>query len=403
MKKILLRTIWLVTAVLLTTCNARLYTPIPTAEEPPRAAVLAHLRYLRGELEQGAGPEMQRLFPEGYFFTHVLYGLTWVDLALQEPAHQPTALAEARWALAKLDTPAGYAPFPAHLEPPYGMFYNAWRAYLLTGILLLQPEGERDTAEIGRYRAECAALVQAIADSPTPFLPSYTNQAWPVDTFPALVALRGHAQLLGDAQYEPLIAEWLAAVQTHLDPALGLVPHRTEATTGAMLDGARATSQTLILRWWLELDPETAVAHYATFRQQFVTTRVGIPGVLEFPPTRNGRGDIDSGPLLAGVSLSATTVMWGTARVYGDEALMVPLGQAGEALAWPLGWGGKRWYGFGLLPVGDAFAVWAQVATPWFTAVPTGNYGMIRPWWWRLPYHLAAVALLAVPWLGRKR
>ncbi|MEV5504756.1 hypothetical protein AB0M50_56070, partial [Nonomuraea fuscirosea] len=55
-------------------------TPGGPAGEPP--GVRRQLAFLRGALDAGAAEDAQALFPEGYFFLHVLYGLTWVELGL---------------------------------------------------------------------------------------------------------------------------------------------------------------------------------------------------------------------------------------------------------------------------------------------------------------------------------
>ena len=86
--------------------------------EQSTTEVVAQLRFLRDELRGGAGERMQELFPEGYVFSHVLYGLTWTDVARQAPASKDEALREARWALRRLDSADGRAP----LEPPRGSF-----------------------------------------------------------------------------------------------------------------------------------------------------------------------------------------------------------------------------------------------------------------------------------------
>ncbi|MCI0395893.1 MAG: hypothetical protein L0322_13280, partial [Chloroflexi bacterium] len=117
-RRCLPRFVWLagygLFAVILLICNVRLYAPVPPAGEVA-PEVDDHLRYLRRRLEGGAGSDMQTLFPEGYFFSYALYGLTWVDVGLPAPAGSPErerALAEARWALQHLDGPAGRAVFP---------------------------------------------------------------------------------------------------------------------------------------------------------------------------------------------------------------------------------------------------------------------------------------------------
>src|SRR4051812_5386030 len=75
-------------------CNARLYTPSSVSydEAHIRDDVLPQLRFLRTALDNGAGEEMQRLFPEGYFFTNMLYGLTWAEVGMRQgygtPLHE---------------------------------------------------------------------------------------------------------------------------------------------------------------------------------------------------------------------------------------------------------------------------------------------------------------------------
>lgn len=389
---------------LLGACQMRLYTAVPpTGQVSPE--VLDHLSYLRRTLEEGSAARMQQLFPEGYFFSYVLYGLAWVDVGLQSPAgavRRQQALTEARWALAHLEDPGATVVFSPALNPPYGMFYAGWRNYLLAGILLLQHPGTPDAVELAAFQERSQEIAAAITAAETPFLPSYPAQAWPVDTLPAIVSLRVYNVVVDD-RYEPLIARWLAEAQARLDVETGLMPHRADAVTGQMREGARGSSQTLILRFLADVDPALGQAHYAVFRQQYVVRRFGLPGVLEHPPFRPGQGDIDSGPLLAGVSLSSTAVSLGTARVYGDHALATALWQSGEMGGLPFTWRGQRRYALGLLPVGDAFVVWSKTAVPWLNTSTSVTYAPLLPWWWRWPFHLPALVLAVMTWLFIRR
>ncbi len=382
----------------LISCNFRLYkAPPPAGKLAPE--IPAQLRFYRDQLDQGMGAEMQQLFPEGYFFSYALYGLSWVNVGLHYPEksqQREEALAEARWAKQFLDSPAGKAAFPPNLTPPNGMFYAAWRNYLLAGILLLQPSNELNQAEATAFKGESDTIAQAIAGSSTPFLPSYNGQAWPVDTLPAILSLRVHSRLIDD-QHEPIIAEWLADAQNLLDPSTQLIPHRTHYQTGTMQDGSRATSQTLILRFLAEIEPDLAQRHYAQFRQRYIVTRFGLPGALEFPPPRIGVGDIDSGPLLQGVSLSATAVLLGTAHLFGDDELRAAIWQGGEALGNAVAINGKRRYALGIMPIGDAFVIWSKTTIPWLTQPKSQPYDPIMSWWWRFPFHFASILVGAAP------
>lgn len=410
------RTLYLLGAATLTLAvllpNLRLYLPRATDYGPDRVGgdVVPQLRFVGAALRDGAGARMQEFFPEGCFFSHALYGLAWVEVGLRQPAATPSraeALREARWALARLDSPAGRSAFAPALAPPYGVFYAGWSGWLRGGVLLLQDAADRDPAEVARFAADCAALAAAFDRGPTPFLTAYPGQAWPVDSVVAVAALRLHDALL-PARFAPTIARWLAAARERLDPATGLLPHRVEPGTGRPLEGARGSSQSIIARFLVEIDPDWGREQYALFRRQFVTTLGGIPGVREYPTGVTGRGDVDSGPLLFGLSASATTVALGAALVHGDRALADPLLHTGEAAGLPLSWRGTKRYAFGQLPVGDAFLVWAKTARPWIAPAAVASLPpVVRPRW-RLPPHGLSLAALAILWLppwllGRRR
>ena len=48
-------------------------------------SVFKQLTHLKSELDQGAGEEMQSIFPEGFIFIYSLYGLSWCELIKNQP------------------------------------------------------------------------------------------------------------------------------------------------------------------------------------------------------------------------------------------------------------------------------------------------------------------------------
>lgn len=89
---------------------ARLIAPATGGVDGRPPGVDRQLSYLRAALDDGAGEDAQAMFPEGWFFAHALYGLARVETGLRQPAEgRDEALREARWALARLESPAGTA------------------------------------------------------------------------------------------------------------------------------------------------------------------------------------------------------------------------------------------------------------------------------------------------------
>lgn len=383
--------------LLLISCNVRLYSS--PAEQNDYEQIDALLNEFQAKLERGVARNMQVLFPEGYYFSYVLYGLSRVNLGLQG-IESERMLAEARAAYQALDSEMGRRPFPAELNPPYGIFYQGWRNYLLAGILLLQETPDPD--ELAHFQTQSQQIANAIAASPHPFLPSYHSQIWPVDTFPAVVSLRAHTRLIDD-RHEPLIEEWLVEIDAYRDPSTDLLPHKINAQSGAMIDGARATSQTLMLRFFAEIDPQRASVDYARFQEQFVVSRAGLPGVREYPTGINRLGDVDSGPLITGVSLSATAVMLGTARVLGDDALGERLWISAETIGIPAPTrNGRHYLASTPFSIGNIFAAWSASSQPWLISAPIQSSSQTPPLW-RLPLHiLSLLTLIALAlWLLR--
>ncbi|EIV92732.1 hypothetical protein [Frankia sp. QA3] len=179
----------------------------------------------------------------------------------------------------------------------------------------------------------------------------------------AVAALR-RADLATGADHSALIARWVDRARARADPGTGLLPHETDPVTGRRVSGARGSSQSLIQRFWPLLDPAGAPTSYRRFRSVFVTRRFGVVGVREYPAGVAGGGDVDSGPLLAGLSMSATAVAIGAARSNGDVAVAVSLTHEADVFGVPVRWWGTRRHLLGAVPIADAFLAWAR-ATPY--------------------------------------
>jgi hypothetical protein len=198
-------------------------------------------------------------------------------------------------------------------------------------------------------------------------------------------------------KYQATVKRWLDDVRERLDPALGMLPHSAVAGTGDVQIGTRGLTAALQGRMLYEVDPDFARQQYRKMREHFAAEHLGIlPGILEYRKGASGSGDVDSGPLVFGFSGSASVVAIAAARLHGDRQLAEPLMVGAHAVGVPTGWGDSRRYGFGLLPVGEAFFVWSKTTRPWVGPPPEA-----RPWepvmipGWRFVWHgLSALVLL---------
>jgi hypothetical protein len=199
------------------------------------------------------------------------------------------------------------------------------------------------------------------------------------------------------------VERWLAGAGSRLDPRTGLLPHRVDPDDGQPLEGARGSSQSVIQRFLIDVDPAFARAQYLRFREQFVVSPLGLgPAVREYPVGLAGPADVDSGPLPLGISLSATVVALGAAQSQGDARLATALASYGELVGLPLDNPWTKRYAFGALPIGDAFLAWSKTARPWTGPAPAGPPPAVA-WWWRLPLLVILAGLAAPGLLGLRR
>ncbi|GAA3954336.1 hypothetical protein [Hymenobacter algoricola] len=373
--------------------NYQLYYAPPT--EPANQEVVRQLRFLRATLHNGAGQRMQELYPEGFVYLNALYALTWLELLPRVPANSRLGLdarAEARWALREIQSPAAQSIFEPDLPLPLGAFYQGWSAYVLGRYLAALPPAERDSADVRQLRRQCTLIATALADGNSPYPASYSGAAWPADGVMALAALAWHDRLQVP-RYQPLIRQWLRAVDAHLDYN-GLIPHQVRVGSGAMLEAARGSSQSQLLNFLFEIDSTYARRHFQRYRPLFLTSRLGLPGIREAALGAPPSEDIDSGPVIWSVGGAASLVGRRTMQRFGDSTTALGLRNSIEAFGLPWHADGGKYYLLGKLPIADAFIAWGNSLNPHRPLTSSAS--------WRTPFQLLS-ALLAIGLLGLLR
>ena len=346
-------------------------------------AVSSQLTWLR-RVNPRAAPEMQRLFPEGEFFQWALSGLAAGRLARDgvDPADNLALLEEA---IAATGASQVVDRFGAGDPLPHGAFYHGWRLLLLVDRAALTG----DPAQRAEVETEARRILTALQADPLPA--SYPGRAWPCDVVVALAAAHLATGLVELAGLPAVTRQWFAAVETHRDPS-GLLVHRRGG------DVARGSSQAIIQAFLPDIDPVRAAREWRVFKEQFVVSELGLVGVREYPRGVADDGDVDSGPLVAGVSASASAVTLAAARRNGDLELAKVLDREADLLGLPLPMGSGAAFALGLMPVGDAFVAWARSA-PLGAALDVPSP---QPWFW-LFWLLALVPGVVALWMCRRR
>lgn len=359
--------------------------------------VYHQLRYLQTKMHTGAASEMQRLFPEGYLFTNALYGLAWADCVapLSAGTHHcdnpilEEADREISWAMAEIESPRGRRIFKENLPLPYGAFYRGWSNYLRARYLAILPEDRRTTAQVDHFRAACDSIAQAFRAADEPYLESYAGGIWPADNVLAIASLAAYDRMLGEQRYAAAITDWVSKVNTRLDPATGLIPH--VVYPGAPPQGARGSSQSLMLCLLPEIDSAFAAAQYRLYEQYFVTSRLNLPAIREYPAGVEGRGDVDSGPVIWGIGGAASVVGQRAAAANGRPDRYVGLRNSVEAFGAAHTVFGRKKYVLGQLPLADAFIAWANAVEQ----APSGGH-YPHPW---LIHGVSLLLAMLLGWL----
>jgi hypothetical protein len=350
----------IVIIILVMNFNFVLINSMKTTQSPE--AAIPQIKHLKTKMHSGTDEAMQRIFPEGYLFMNALYGLSCAEVGSMTSLPDSVRydwLEEGKWALDNIESPKGTEAFQtaSTICPEFGIFYCGWSNYLRAKLFSVQPvNGVVDSATLA---SACTGIAECYSRSATPFLQTYSSASWPADNFPAIASLAIYDRVL-TPRFEELILTWLNSVDTHLDPQTGLIPHSVQSYTGKTDEGTRGCSQALIIRLLFEIDSARACMYYNNFHRQFVTTFLGMPAIREYPKGCAGQGDIDSGPVLFGIGSAATIVGLGTARMAGDTLLANGLSGFIESVGLPVTYQGRKIYGFGLMPIADAFLCWSK-------------------------------------------
>lgn len=381
--------------ILILRINVKLHSENYTSKEIKEDIIL-QLNFLEDQLKyKDLGYKMQQIFPEGFVFVNALYGLAWCELALSNPEDynlKDRALIEAIYAFKCVDSEKARLTFPNYLDPENGIFYEGWRNYLLSKILLVDTSFNDSQTYLLKFKTQSDRIAKALLNSDSPYIESYSGQTWPADTYVAMASLSNYRII--DNKYLDIIDSWIIKVKGKLDNETGLIPHKVDWETAQTIQGARGCSIGLILRMLSEIDMDFANQQFQLADSLFINTTLGLPSMREYPEGKRGLGDIDSGPVIFGVGFSATIVMIGTLAIYRNSDLAERQYKTIHAFGFDKIKKNQKMYLFGKLPMADAFIVWGRA-----TMLNNINKNDPKRTTWRFKFHLFSFFLCTLIWI----
>lgn len=220
----------------------------------------------------------------------------------------------------------------------------AWRACSI-------PAFPADVAR--QHDALIAAYERRLLASPTGLIETYPGEAYPTDTAAVAGAIAVHGRATG-TDHAKVLAHWAAMVKkVQIDPASGFVYQRMDAATGKPHDAPRG-SGTALAAYFAGFADRAVARKLAEGVLRREATVSGFSGIREYADGTSGAGDVDSGPVVLGVSVAATGFALAPARAHGYRAAFERLYRTTDLFGAPESHGGRLRFRSGGA-FGDAF------------------------------------------------
>ncbi|MBK6529736.1 MAG: hypothetical protein IPF99_09070 [Deltaproteobacteria bacterium] len=212
-------------------------------------------------------------------------------------------------------TQAWGAPALDSLDQDRGHAYLGYVALAMGALREVDP-GTRHAALHDRI---VEALARRLEGSPVGVIETYPGEAYPCDLATVVGAIGQHARLTGSDR-RALIARMAAVYRTRwTDPSSGYLVQTVVPETGAWASPPRGSGTALSAYFLSFADASLARELGQAVARSGTRSLAGFGAVAEYPRGTAGQGDIDSGPVVLGVSVSATGFALSSARQLRDR------------------------------------------------------------------------------------
>ena len=180
-----------------------------------------------------------------------------------------------------------------------------------------QQQPENPYAALNQQITE--SLARRVAGSDIGLLQTYPGEVYPVDNCAVIAGIAVYEQNHPGA-YAELIAEWKATFrEKYIDAASGLVIQAVNVRNGSPGDAPRGSGTSLGLYFLSFMNDPLAGELFASMQDEMTGHFLGFGGMREYARGTSGHGDIDSGPVVFGFSMSATGFSLAGCRIFDDR------------------------------------------------------------------------------------
>ncbi len=190
-------------------------------------------------------------------------------------------------------------------------------------------------------------LAERLDASTTGLIETYPGETWPPDVAAVAGAIGLHAQVTGTDR-SALLRRWSERFsRCAIDETSGYLIQRVQSGGCRAVDAPRGSGTAVAAYFTGFADPALSHRLYSAVAGPGHQTLFGFAGIREYAPGHYGKGDVNAGPIVLGISVGATGFAIGAARSSGDRELYRQLFRTAELFGAPTGHAGGRSYAVG--------------------------------------------------------
>lgn len=330
--------------------------------------------------------QMRFTNPEWDFMGRTFLVLSLANMCLREPTQQASYLAVMDRIIDDTDEfvrRKGVRHFLMSYAGDGQFVQQPVRSIFVDGELGLMMGARRLVTDDGRYRDRMQELVDVTAErmaaSPVLSCESYPNERWTFCNTVALAAIRTH-EVLDGHDHSALRRDWLARARAKLvHPETGLLCS-SYTYEGRVLDGPEGSTIWMAAHCLQIVDPEFAADQYERARRELAHQALGFGWAGEWPASWVGPMDVDSGPVIPILDVSAGSsgqALLGAAA-FADAPYYRSLTTTLMFAGFPIERDGRMRFGASN-QVGDAVVLYSTVVGPLWQRVRDRGQGGVSP------------------------